>query len=346
MLRKKTILFFIVLVFIVLGCKSQERIQEKDLAVDVKYWNLSTGSRIAYAKFISKDSTISVPLIFLHGGPGANQVKHSGMGQKWYKHLASMGFDVYVYDQIGSGLSSRLSNPAEYSVQRHIEDLEAIRKIIGKEKIILAGDSWGATLSSNYIARYPQHIIKAIFTSPGPIDPGEWNKKSDTPRLAPEYLNWINEKYGIEKYNHYLKIDYLLQSNLDSAYKYAGDAEMDILSDDFLNDVIMNTTVHDPDILKEKNFAMEGTGWWVMTMTIWDASNNKSMARNILSKNKIPVLILRGDADYLPIEIANEYSMVFSNSKYVKIAKAGHLIWLEKPEIFKNEIESFLINKN
>jgi len=335
----------ILLLFAAIGCKSDMNDNPQEPSLQIKVWNLSTGSKIAYVDFRSKDSSQSIPLIFLHGGPGANQVKHANIGRKWCEHLAELGFDVYVFDQIGSGLSARLNDPAGYSIKRHVEDLEAIRKIIGKEKIILAGDSWGATLASNYISFYPNHVLKAIFTSPGPIDHAVWNVKSSTPRLAPEFLNWIKEKFGEEKYRHYIILDSLLQENISLAYKYAGDRDMDKLADDFLNDYIMHTTVHDPDILEEKDMRMEGMGWWVMTMTIWDATNKSYSAATNLLDNKIPVLILRGNSDYLPEGMADEYSNIFTNSKLIRIADCGHLIWLEKPEVFTKEIESFLNNE-
>lgn len=334
----------IILLLASLSCKYQTNDNPQEPDIEVKYWSLSTGSKIAYVNFPSKDSLHSIPLIFLHGGPGANQVQLADIGRRWYERLAGLGFDVYIYDQIGSGLSARLKDPSEYSVKRHVEDLESIRKLIGKEKIILAGDSWGATLASNYISFYPNNVLKVIFTSPGPIDHAVWNIKSSTPRLAPEFLNWINQKFGEEKYRHYLILDSLLKENISLAYKYAGDREMDKLADDFLNDYIMHATVYDPDIIEESNLKMEGTGWWVMIMTIWDATNKNYSAATGLFDNNIPALILRGDSDYLPDGMAAEYSNIFTNSKFIRVPDCGHLIWLEKPEVYTKEIESFLNN--
>ena len=86
-------------------------------------------------------------LVLVHGGPGAYQVAHFTEHRDWYDRLASLGLDVYLYDQVGSGLSPRLADPRRYTVARHVADLEAIRVAIGAERMILLGDSWGATLS-------------------------------------------------------------------------------------------------------------------------------------------------------------------------------------------------------
>ncbi len=37
------------------------------------------------------------------------------------------------------------------------------------------GASWGGTLVATYMATYPQHVAKAIFTSPAPINEAEWS---------------------------------------------------------------------------------------------------------------------------------------------------------------------------
>ncbi len=76
----------------------------------------------------------------------------------WYKHLASCGYDIYLCDQAGSGLSSRLQNPAEYTIDRHVADLELIRKIIGKSKLILIGGSIGINdfhIKDEYLSLLP-----------------------------------------------------------------------------------------------------------------------------------------------------------------------------------------------
>src|SRR5260370_4311047 len=37
------------------------------------------------------------------------------------------------------------------------------------------GASWGGPLVATYMAPYPQHVAKAIFTSPAPINEAEWS---------------------------------------------------------------------------------------------------------------------------------------------------------------------------
>ena len=74
---------------------------------DTKYWNMQGGYKIAYTKIEGDTSHTHPTVIFLHGGPGG--YIHSEIINQM-KELAQNGYDVYLYDQIGSGLSDRLAN--------------------------------------------------------------------------------------------------------------------------------------------------------------------------------------------------------------------------------------------
>ncbi|HEX2968460.1 MAG TPA: alpha/beta hydrolase [Bacteroidales bacterium] len=312
----------------------------------VGYWDLKTGSHIAYIHIPAVDSIHAIPLIFLHGGPGACQVNSFGKEApvEWYTKLANK-YDIYIYDQVGSGLSGRLSNPESYTVERHVKDLENIRLIIGNKPCILIGDSWGATLASHYMAEYPRNVSKAVFTSPGSIDLRDWNEEySSVPRFLSGWYDWIGSQYGEERLKRYFKLDELLQTDIHKAYEFAGDREMDQLADEFITAEILRTCVYNKAVTKSPEFRMKGMGWWVSIMTIWNEMNIKPV-KDILKRNNTPVLILRGDADYLESGIAHQYTEVFSNSKLIRVPDSGHFIWLDKPAIYQKEIENFLFDE-
>ena len=93
----------------------------------VQYWDLPTHSRIACLKFNAIGERRTYPIVFLHGGPGAYLVTLEPT-TRVLSQLRQDGFDVYAYDQVDGGLSQRLSDIAEYTVARHVADLEAIRR--------------------------------------------------------------------------------------------------------------------------------------------------------------------------------------------------------------------------
>jgi len=110
---------------------------------DIRYWDLPTGSRIAYTLIPAKGVKKRNPIIYLQGGPGGTV--DNGL-IRILTPLSEEGYDVYLYDQIGSGWSGRLGNISDYTADRHKRDLEAIVQKTGAEKVILIGQSWGAIL--------------------------------------------------------------------------------------------------------------------------------------------------------------------------------------------------------
>jgi len=55
--------------------------------------------------------------------------------------------DVYVYDRIGTGASTRLADPTQYAIGRAVQDLDAVRASTGAPRVVLHGHSWGARIA-------------------------------------------------------------------------------------------------------------------------------------------------------------------------------------------------------
>ncbi|MDQ0593632.1 pimeloyl-ACP methyl ester carboxylesterase [Chryseobacterium ginsenosidimutans] len=142
--------------------------EEKDfVGVSTRYWTLSTGSHIAYYKLSAADHSQKkeFPIIFLHGGPGA-YVRQIDID--FFSEFTKDGYDVYLYDQAGSGRSGLL-NKSSYSHLRNIQDVAAIIDIIKAKKYIVIGQSYGGSLLAHLSAneKTSKRIDKAIYAEPG-----------------------------------------------------------------------------------------------------------------------------------------------------------------------------------
>jgi pimeloyl-ACP methyl ester carboxylesterase len=127
-------------------------------------WELPTGSRIAYVHLPpNKATTPSGPLVFLHGGTGVADMRGD---IQYFGQLTLDGYDVYVYDSLGSGRSSRLDDPRGYTLKRDVDDLAEIRQQIGAERLTL-GHSYGAVVAAAFFARQPESVAQVVFCSPG-----------------------------------------------------------------------------------------------------------------------------------------------------------------------------------
>lgn len=67
-----------------------------------------------------------------------------------------------MIDHRGCGRSKK-GNPDTYTLENDIEDVEAFRKYLGLEEIILYGHSYGGMLAQAYACRYPNAIKKLIL---------------------------------------------------------------------------------------------------------------------------------------------------------------------------------------
>ena len=131
-----------------------------------------------------------------------------------------------------------------------------------------------------------------------------------------------------------------MQNDIHRAFEFAGDVEMDKLADEFITSVIFSTCVYNKAFTKSPEFRMDGMGWWCSMMTVWDLMNEKPI-KNILHSYSRPVLILRGDADYLTSGIANQYHTVFPNSRLIKSPRPVILFGSINLEFIRKKLKIF-----
>ena len=140
----------------------------------VQYWDLPTHSRIAYLKFNASGARRAYPIVFLHGGPGAYVVTLDPTTRVAVATEPGWLRCVRLRSGRAAGCRNRLADITGYTVSRHLADLEAIRRKIRANKLILIGSSWGATLAARYVAKFPERVDRVIFVGPGALHPAAW----------------------------------------------------------------------------------------------------------------------------------------------------------------------------
>lgn len=100
-----------------------------------------------------------VPLVCLHGGPGAT---HLGLTP-----LEQLGDEqrVVLYDQIGSGNSSRPSDPSLWTVEFFLAELANVRTVLDLDRVHLLGQSWGGMLAQEYALTQPDGLVSLVLSS-------------------------------------------------------------------------------------------------------------------------------------------------------------------------------------
>ncbi|WP_055533460.1 alpha/beta fold hydrolase [Streptomyces graminilatus] len=303
----------------------------------VKFWNLPTGSRIAYVHAPAVGRARPTPVIFLHGGPGTpgEGVPTGG------RELAADGFDVYAYDQLGAGRSTRLRDITGYTVARQVADLEAIRRGLGADRIILVGRSWGGSLTAQYMAAHPRHLAKAVFSSPGALwgreYPGStagepWN------RLSPAQKTRLDE---LNSSPRMLAASVLLGVNPGAAHALVGDGE----ADHWMHEVALqgkdSTSCKGGRPIATHN---NPQGFYNNQMTRKDFERIPD-PRPRLRTAHVPSLIMRGECDFIKPAVTAEYRSVLPDSRLVIVKGAGHSVSGGQPHRFTALLRAFLLDK-
>ena len=104
------------------------------------------------------DRMVDRPILFLlHGGPGGDHAPFKSS----HAELTDVAQLVYV-DHRGCGRSAR-GNPADYTLDHNIDDLDALREHLGLDRINVLGSSYGGMVAIGYALRYPNRLANLIL---------------------------------------------------------------------------------------------------------------------------------------------------------------------------------------
>ncbi|MDX1470777.1 MAG: alpha/beta hydrolase [Flavobacteriaceae bacterium] len=310
---------------------------------NTQYWEMDEGFKIAYTHLKSpSNSNSKPPIIFLHGGPGG--YIHSSIIQTM-KDLNPLGYDVYLYDQRGSGLSDRMDKYSDVSFQKHLLDLnEIVEKKIGASKVILIGQSFGSVIIAHYAAIHPNNIEKLVLSSPGQLRPYlqiENNfVKIDSVYPTPDSLQF-KEPYNFIKDvdNMALKPKAIVATMGALLFdkKLISDQQMDRMLNTLASQFTKGMVCNPEKVLPEEG----GGGLYAYFAT---NSDEYPEIRGKLKRIDAPVLVLQGQCEYHSFGVAYEYVDFLPNSHYRFIENAGHIIWWEQKEEYIETIKRFLLS--
>jgi proline iminopeptidase len=102
-----------------------------------------------------------VPVLFLHGGPGA------GISAKHRQFFDPAHYRIVLFDQRGAGQSTPLGETRHNTTPLLISDIERLRALLGIDQWLLFGGSWGSTLALAYAQAHPENcsglVLRGIF---------------------------------------------------------------------------------------------------------------------------------------------------------------------------------------
>src|SRR5579884_1313955 len=258
-----------------------------------------------------------IPLLILHGGPGAPHDYLENL-----QALATPGRRVIFYDQLGCGNSDQPDDDSLWRVERFADELAIVRQELGLKLVHILGQSWGGMLAIEYALRQPEGVVSLILSNTTSSIP-MWIAEANRLRaeLPPEVNVTLlrHEEAG---------------TTSDPEYSKA----MQVYYDRYV------LRVPTPDYA-ERAFSKIGHVYHVMNgpsefhvtgvIKDWDRTDR-------LSEISVPTLILSGRYDESTPIINQVLHKGIAGSEWVLLEDCSHLSHIEAPELYMQTVNNFL----
>lgn len=275
------------------------------------------GGKIYWKKVGSGGKT---PLLTLHGGPGA--------AHNYLLPLAALADErpVIFYDQLGTGKADAPEDESIYTIQRSVNELDAVRTALGLDKVVLYGHSWGSMLAIEYLCQGRGKGIDNLILG---------GALSSTPQAIAGQQRLIDAMPG----DYARRLHALESSGQMATPEYAA------LTQQFY-DVHVLRVPPDPDTVASfealaKSIAyrvMNGPNEFYITGVIktWDRSQD-------LGKITQRTLITTGEYDEVTLDCHTTIRHGVSGPARLEIFKdCSHMTMVEKPHLYVAALRRFL----
>ncbi len=273
---------------------------------DVEYWQVESDIRLYhFAEGSGKN------VLIVHGGPGM-PFREPMAG---FQSLTDE-YQFQYYDQRGCGKSTRPIDRFEsqnmyenmtmldktLGLGAQIADIERIRQILGEEKLIMVGHSWGGFLASLYAAEFPNRVEKLILISPANslVMP---QPDADSDLFASVRAKLPEDQWA--EYDAFMK-DYMDFNKLFTR------SEADLLAMDEKFGLYYMSVV---DIPEDKQVKQGEPGGW-MAWGMYVSMGQRHDYRDLMRKVTAPVLVIHGSDDLQSEAASRLYSDTFPNAQF------------------------------
>ncbi|OTA60258.1 proline-specific peptidase [Hypoxylon sp. EC38] len=265
-----------------------------------------------------------LPLIALHGGPGAGHEYLSPLTKLHEKY----GIPIVFYDQVGCGRSThyreKIGDDSFWTFDLFIQELDNLvdHLKLRKRGFFIIGQSWGGMLGAVYATRHPEGLRKLIIASSPASVPlyVEGNKKlrSELPQDIREALEGsdhdsLEYKKASEFFykQHVCRLD-PRPTDVETAFKNLED------------DPTAYLTMQGPSELVIVGSTKDWEGW------------------KIAHQINVDTLVLNGRDDEMTDLCVKPWFKVIPRVKWVTFENSSHMAHWEEPDRFLEVCGDFL----
>jgi len=256
--------------------------------------------------------------LVVHGGPGGD---HSGF--KPAMSVLTEQMQLVYFDHRGqgrSGLADPDADPARFTLDENVADMEALRGYLGLGPVVSIGTSYGGMVAMAHAARHPgavSHLVLIVTAAHGGFIPRAqaFLRERGTPeqQRVCETL-WAGGFRTQDELRHYYEVmGPLYARRYDPVAAAAG----------------RERAIHTAEPI---NRAFGPSGF----LRQFDL-------RPELSRITVPTLILAGRHDWIcPVEFSEEIHRLIPGSRLVIFEESSHSIRVDEPEAMLRAIREFM----
>lgn len=259
------------------------------------------------------------PIVVVHGGPGLD---HAYL-QPGLDALANRNTLVY-YDQRGTGRSVAALDASGINLDDFVADIEALREMLGHDRITVLAHSFGALLGLHYAARYPESVRALILMNP--VEPGSRYREEQVARQqaarTPEdstELATLTSSEGFAARDPATVSQVFRVRFRQTLRDRARISELDL-------DIAESTADNGPEVARLLGESLGEVDWW-----------------DRLPQIDVPTLVLHGRYDPMPLVVSEEIASALPRGRLV-ILDSGHFPYVEDRDGLVSAVSSFLVD--
>jgi proline-specific peptidase len=283
-------------------------------AADVKF-NTADGRKLTYRRMGTG------PVLVCHpGGPGFSSSYFADLAGLWEQ------FTLVMLNPRGTGGSDRPADTRAYQIDDYVADVEEVRRHLGLEQMLLLGHSHGGVVAEAYAAAHPARVKRLVLASTlarfGPAHEAAMKAGMDRRSGQPWYADAVAalEEEQEAKFTSDQELAALFFREFPLYFARYGDAEAGYA------DTLRSETINADTLL-------------LFNREIFNTFDLRERLTNITA----PTLVITGEDDFIcgPL-CAAEISAAIPGAREVIVGDSGHMIFIEQPQAFHDEVASFL----
>jgi pimeloyl-ACP methyl ester carboxylesterase len=261
------------------------------------------------------------PVLVCHpGGPGFSSSYFADLAGLWEQ------FTLVMLNPRGTGGSDRPADSRAYQIEDYVSDVDELRRHLALDKMLLLGHSHGGVVAEAYAAEHPARVERLVLASSlARFGPGQeaamqggLEKRSGQPWFADAAAALDEEQET--KFATDQELGNLFFREFPLYFAHYGDAEAGYA------DTLRSETIN-ADTLR------------LFNREIFNTFDLRDRLRDVTA----PTLVITGEDDFIcgPV-CAAEISAAIPNAREVIVGDSGHMLFIEQPQAFRDEVAGFL----